>query len=221
MTLKNVVAAVVVVAALALPGTASADVVTDWNQTLVDALLVAHTAPQPGVRAAAIVQASVFDAVNGIKRRYQQFHPEVVTADPPGGASAPAAAAGAAYTALVALFPGQKATFDAQLGATLASLSDDEDSNVSTAAARGLAWGTTVANAILAWRAGDGVTATLPPYVQMPVSYWQPRLAAFVATPVFRQFATMTPWSMSSPDRFCRGRRRRSRARSTRRTTGR
>jgi hypothetical protein len=205
MTLTNVVAAVAVAAALALPGTASADVVTDWNQTLVDALLVAHTAPQPGVRAAAIVQTSVFDAVNGIKRRYQQFHAEVLTADPPRGASAPAAAAGAAYTALLALFPGQKATFDAQLAATLASLSDDEDSNVSTAAARGLAWGTTVANAILAWRAGDGFTATVPPYVQMPLPYWQPTPPAFVATPVFRQFATMTPWSMSSPDAFLPG----------------
>jgi membrane-associated phospholipid phosphatase len=201
MTLKKVVAALAAAAALVLPGTASADVVTDWNKTLVDALLVAHTAPQPGTRIGAIVQTSVFDAVNGIRRRYQQFHPEVLTTSPPLGASAPAAAAGAAYTALVALFPGQTATFDAQLAATLATLSDDEDGGTSMAVARGLDWGATVAHAILAWRAGDGLSATLPPYVVQPLPSWQPTPPAF-SMPVSRQFATMTPWSMTSPSAF-------------------
>jgi membrane-associated phospholipid phosphatase len=207
MTFKRVVAVLAAAAALILPGTASADVVTDWNKTLADALLVAHTAPQPGVRIGAIVQTSVFDAVNGIKRRYQQFHPEVLTANPPKGASAPAAAAGAAYTALVALFPTQKATFDAQLAASLASMSDDDEDGggVNKPIQRGLDWGTAVANAILAWRAGDGFTAPLPLYTILPLPHWQPTPPAFVQTPVFRQFATMTPWSMASPDAFLPG----------------
>src|SRR4051794_28877925 len=119
MTSKKLLTTLVAVCALVFPGGAFADVVTDWNKTLVDALLVAHTAPQPGTRIAAIVQTSVFDAANGVKGRYMQFHPELLSASPPHGASAPAAAAGAAYTALVALFPAQKATFDAQLAATL------------------------------------------------------------------------------------------------------
>jgi membrane-associated phospholipid phosphatase len=181
---------------------ASSNVVFDWNRTLVDALLVAHTAPQPGTRIGAIVQTSVFDAVNGIKGRYAQFHPEVLTTSAPRGASAPAAAAGAAYTALVALFPAQKPTFDAQLAATLATLSDDdEDGGNSRPVTRGLAWGKTVANAILAWRAADGFTATLPAYVVGPLPSWQPTPPAF-APPVFRQFAAMTPWSMTSPGQF-------------------
>jgi len=58
-----------------------------------------------GWRRVAIVQASVFDAVNGIERRYAFYH---VAPAAPRGASPAAAAAGAAYTALVALIPGQK-----------------------------------------------------------------------------------------------------------------
>jgi membrane-associated phospholipid phosphatase len=210
MTLKKVLTALAAGVALAMPSTASADVVTDWNKTLVDALLVAHTSPQPGTRIAAIVQTSVFDAVNGIKRRYTQFHPEVLPTNAPSGASAPAAAAGAAYTALVALFPAQQATFEAQLAITLATLSDDEEGGMSTAVARGLEWGATVANAILAWRASDDVTgALLPPYVQLPLPFWQPTPTTpptpECVAPVFRQFATMTPWSMTSPAAFLPG----------------
>jgi PAP2 superfamily len=210
MTLKKVVAALAAVVVLAVPGTASADVVTDWNKALVDALLVAHTAPQPSSRIGAIVQTSVFDAVNGIRRRYLQFHPELLATSPPRGASAPAAAAGAAYTALAALFPAQKATFDAQLAATLASLADDEDGDMGRAVARGLEWGKAVANAILAWRATDDVTgALLDPYVVQPLPSWQPTptppSSPPCLTPVGRQFATMTPWSMTSPSAFLPG----------------
>lgn len=196
---KRFVVVLVALAALATPSLASADVVTDWNKTMVDALLVAHTPPQPGTRVGAIVQTSVFDAVNGIKRRYTQFHPDVIGADAPHGASARAAAVGASYTALVALFPAQKATFDAELQATLPKFSDDDGG--SKAVARGFAWGETVANAILAWRNNDGFNAVLPPYVVGPLPAWQPTPPAF-APPVFRQFATMTPWAMSSPSQF-------------------
>jgi membrane-associated phospholipid phosphatase len=179
---------------------AGSNVVIDWNQRLVDALLFAHTPPQPGTRIGAIVETSVFDAVNGIKAQYTQFRPEVVTTDAPRGASAPAAAAGAAYTALVAFFPAQKATFDAQLAATLATLSDDEGST-SPPVSRGLAWGQTVANAILAWRSADGFTATLPAYIVQPLPSWQPTPLAF-APPAWRQFGAMTPWAMTSPGEF-------------------
>ena len=197
--------AVVVVAlgALASPHVAAADVVTDWNRTMVSALLATHTAPQPGTRIGAIVQSSVFDGVNGIAHRYTQFHPEMLgDAGAPRGASRQAAAAGAAYTALVALQPSQQAAFDARLASTLAALSDDDGTGA--AVTRGLAWGQTVANAILAWRSGDGINAVLPPYVVGPLTYWQPTPPAF-GPPVFRQFATMTPWTMSSPSQFLPG----------------
>jgi PAP2 superfamily len=199
---KRFVVVMIALGALATPHVAAADVVTDWNRTMVDALLVAHTPPQPGTRIGAIVQTAVFDAVNGVSQRYTQFHPEVIGATAPRGASRRAAAVGAAYTALVTLFPAQKSTFDAQLQATLPKLSDDEDDDGDgQAVARGFAWGETVANAILAWRSNDGFTAVLPPYVVGPLPAWQPTPPAF-APPVFRQFATMTTWAMTSPAQF-------------------
>jgi hypothetical protein len=78
---------------------------------------------------------------------------------------------------------------------------DDENDGTSRPVTRGVAWGQTVANAILAWRAADGFTATLPAYVVGPLPSWQPTPPAFAA-PVFRQFAAMTPWAMTSPGQF-------------------
>jgi len=192
----KILIALITVGALTAPGVARADVVTDWNKTMVDALYATHTVPQPSTRIAAVVQASVFDAVNGIARRYEQFHPEVLNATAPHGASRRAAAASAAYTALSALLPAQQAAYDAQYAATLASLPKSQ------AVDRGLAWGQTVANAIVAWRSTDGFTAVLPPYVIGPLPFWQPTPPAFAATPVFRQFATMTPWTMAASGQF-------------------
>jgi hypothetical protein len=51
-------------------GTAQADEVTDWNQTMLRAALVGATSPPVTSRVAAIVQAAVFDAVNGIARQF-------------------------------------------------------------------------------------------------------------------------------------------------------
>lgn len=196
--MKKLVLIVVVVAGLAAPAMAQADVVTAWNRTMVTGLEAAHLGPQPSSRIGAIVQTSVFDAVNGIERRYTPFH---VTPDAPPGASRAAAAAGAAYTALVALIPSQESLFDQQLQATLAQISDDP-ANPGQSVLRGLDWGQSVANAIMAWRANDGVNAVLPSYVfgTAPGDY-QPTPPAF-AQPLFRQYATMTPWALTSPSQF-------------------
>src|SRR6185436_16534697 len=78
--------------------TAYANEVTDWYEAMLRASLVAAANPLTMSRNSAIVQASVFDAVNGIERRYTPIH---VAASAPAGASARAAAVQAAYIALV------------------------------------------------------------------------------------------------------------------------
>src|ERR687885_1416670 len=156
--MKKLVLLAVVAAALVGPAVARADVVTDWNRTMIAGLDAAKVSPQPSSRIGAIVQASVFDAVNGIERRYTPYH---VDAGAPRGASRRAAAASAAYTALTALIPSQKALFDQQLQTTLAEISDDP-ADPGQSVERGLAWGRSVADAILAWRSTDGVGAVLP-----------------------------------------------------------
>ena len=118
MRLKGIAAAAAILAALAVPGSAqasthptsgasvaSADVVVIWNRTMVDALMASPTPPQVSSRMGAIVQVAVFDAVNGITQQYTQYRADAIGTTAPRRASSAAAAVGAAYTALVALFP--------------------------------------------------------------------------------------------------------------------
>src|SRR5262245_2029010 len=94
-----------IVWALALvPGRARADEVTDWNAVLQRAIVTAATAGPVQGRVAAIVHVAMFDAYNGVERRYTPIH---VTVDAPRGASKRAAVVYAAYTTLSALFQSQ------------------------------------------------------------------------------------------------------------------
>src|SRR5213080_3430082 len=98
---------------------ASADLVTDWNANTEQAILTAAQGPPVQGRFLAIVHAAIYDAVNGIEHKYT---PYFVTERGPRAASADAAAAQAAYTALVAIYPAQKATFDTQLADSLENI---------------------------------------------------------------------------------------------------
>src|SRR5215831_627377 len=80
---------------------ARADEVTSWNETLFRSALVANSSPLNMTRFAALVQADVFDAVNGIEHRYTPVH---VTPAAPAGASSSAAAMQAAYSILTRLY---------------------------------------------------------------------------------------------------------------------
>jgi hypothetical protein len=184
---------------LATGGVAHANTVTDWNRTMIDALEAAKTPPPPAGRIAAIVQASVFDAVNGIRPRYVPYR---VPPAAPRCASRAAAAAGAAHEALTTLFPDQRATLDDRLAGSLAELGGRQSP---VAIAAGVKWGTAVADAILAWRSSDGISAVLPPYVPGSApGDWQPTPPTF-APPLFLQFATMVPFALTSPSQLLPG----------------
>src|SRR5262245_36739187 len=112
--IKCLIASCALVAFLSQP--LLADEILDWNKHLFDASVVGGTSPLAITRIAAIVQAAVFDAVNGIERRYAPIH---VAPDAPPGASRRAAAVQAAYEILVKVYPAQKADLDAKLEASL------------------------------------------------------------------------------------------------------
>ena len=178
-----------------------ADEVTDWNGILLQAAhnAVPPTSPLVMSRVAAIVQASVFDAVNGIERRYTPIH---VAPAAPRGASRRAAAVQAAYASLVRLYPLQTSTFDAARTASLAAISDGDPDGGGQSVARGIEWGQTVADAIWAWRSSDGFTPPPPPFLGgLAVGQWRPTPPGFLpgAGP---QFATMVPWVITSPSQF-------------------
>ena len=176
-----------------------ADEVTDWENIFLNAAVTAGTAPFVVTRYSAILHAAVFDAVNGVNPKYAPVH--VAPAAPPG-ASARAAAVMAAYTALINIYPAQKATFDAALPGSLAGIASGAAAEHSVSIERGMAWGQGVANQILAFRAGDGATAVLPPYLGgSNPGQWRPTPPAF-APGVGEAYATVTPWVMTSPSQF-------------------
>ena len=152
--------------------------VLEWNQAFTDALVATNTANSASPRIGAIVHTSIFDAYNGIERRYT---PVFVRDRAPRGASRRAAVVGAAYTALVALFPSQKDVLDARYAASVAAL-EEEDEDDRRSLERGLEWGAQVAQAVLAWRASDGFGATYPPFRGgEAVGQWRPTPPAFAA----------------------------------------
>src|SRR5687768_8787910 len=104
---------------LAMTGVGRADEVTDWHAHMLTALNNAGANPVVSSRDAALVSAAVFDAVNGVERRYE---PVFVPAAAPPGASKRAAAVQAAYVILLARFPAQAADLNAKRAASLAEI---------------------------------------------------------------------------------------------------
>jgi hypothetical protein len=180
-------------------GRNNVNVVSDWNATMLEALATAGTPAPPGTRIGAIVQAAVFDAVNGVKPRFTPIHVQPAA---PKHASAEAAAASAAHEALVGLFPAQQAMLDARLAASLAAIGgrkEDHKGSISS----GVAWGKTVADAILAWRAADHFSDPLGPYSAGGApGDWQPTPPGFITPPLFRNLGVTTPFAMTSPSQF-------------------
>src|SRR5262245_16354803 len=106
---------------LVLAGAACADEVTDWHEHMLVALTKGGGNSQIRSRNAAHVSAAVFDAVNGIERRYKPIR---VAAAAPRGASKRAAAVQAAYAILVSIFPPQADELNAKRAASLAAIGD-------------------------------------------------------------------------------------------------
>src|SRR6185369_7740501 len=87
-----------------------------------------------------------------------------------------------AYSALLGLFPTQKEAVDKSYGVSLESLSDECErgrgrgpGSCATGIERGVGWGTEVAQAVLAWRAADGFSASYPPFPGgTAVGQWRP-----------------------------------------------
>ena len=144
----------------------TASEVLDWNQIFIDTLIATNTANSSSQRLGAIVHTAIFDAHNGIERRYAPIFvhdraPQRLVA-PGGGDRRGVHGAGR-------LVPVRQAALDESYAASLAALSAEcEDGSHARRRHRsctsrielGIAWGTEVAQAVLAWRATDGFSAT-------------------------------------------------------------
>src|ERR1700675_3552521 len=101
------------------PG-ARADVITDANAVAAD-IASRHPSTPISVRMMAIVQVSVFEAVNAITGRYPAYRVKIT---PAPGASSDAAAAPATRTPLLKLMPAPQAAIDPAYQALLGPLPD-------------------------------------------------------------------------------------------------
>jgi hypothetical protein len=208
ITLRFSKAIAFAVAVLANASSASfADEVLDWNVSLQRAL---NTAATPGPiqgRAAAIVHVAMFDALNGIERRYESIH---VNERAPRGASRRVAVVYAAYTTLVALFPTQVDDFNADLEASLAGIVAEPARRKGKSMRRGRVWGEHVAQHVLAWRSADGLSLAPSTYVgSTEVGKWRPtprpgpggtELPGLNGS--FPSLATTLPFAIPSPSHF-------------------
>jgi hypothetical protein len=180
------------IALLGAAGAARADVVSDWNEVLLDAVRFDKTAPPRASRIMACVHVSIFDALNGVLGGYSPYH---LTESAPAGAAPAAAAAAAAHRALSVLYPAQQATFDAALAASLAEIPDG------TAEQNGVDWGRAVADQILALRGDDG-SDTVVDYTYPTGSGWWTTTPPGFAPAVLPNWPQVTPWAMTSGSQF-------------------
>lgn len=154
-------AAAATLAALALPGAARGDAVTQWNINASSAIFAAGPTAHASTLSFAMVHGAVYDAVNAIDGGYEPYL-DKPAANP--GDSKDAAVATAAYRVLVAVVPASQtaalATLQGQYDAALAAVPDGP------AKAGGIAVGETAAATMLAERANDGRNPTTPfPFV--------------------------------------------------------
>ncbi len=159
--------------------------VLEWNQIFIDTLIATNTPNSSSQRLGAIVHTAIFDAYNGIHRRYT---PVFVHSSGPQAASRRAAVIAAAHTALVGLFPSRQASLDASYAASLAALTErchdgppgQRRGSCERKIAQGLEWGIEVAHAVLAWRVADGFSASYPAFTGgVGVGQWRPTPPAF------------------------------------------
>ncbi len=188
--MKHVAIACTLISSLALAPSVPVtfDVIYGWNVAALKAIRTNRTPPPTASRALAILHTSIFDAVNGIDGSYAQYF--VPSAASPE-ASVEAAASAAARKVLVTLFPTHAGGFDG-LHALIVGAIDD-----GPAKQQGLAWGESVATAILAWRSQDGFDAVVDLPSNTGPGAWQPTPPAF-APYLLPQWGHLTPFTIAS-----------------------
>lgn len=159
-------AALAAFVALAAPVAAQANEVTNWNSIAQSTILaqppVASAPPASSVMMA-MVQGSVYGAVNAIDRRQR---PYLVSRRFPH-ASAEAAVATAAFRVLDGLFPAQHAALQAQYDESLGGIPNGRPKD------QGIEVGTLAADAMLGG-GHDGRSGPIPPLPPAGLGYWQP-----------------------------------------------
>jgi len=161
-----------------------ADIIADWNEMAVNAGAKARVGNTPTARAITMVHLAMFEAVNSIEPRYTPYRVRL-SAD--AGTSRDAAAASAAHTVLVRIYPEQTAELDKALQASLATVPDGISKT------QGVQLGQQSGTAIIAERRDDGSDA---PNTYRPFTV----VGKYVPTvfPINSSVGAMKPFSLKS-----------------------
>ncbi|HZN96921.1 MAG TPA: vanadium-dependent haloperoxidase [Gemmatimonadales bacterium] len=177
--LRTALAALVAFGTIATPPMGYADEVLDWNRIACRAVTTAPATPPPlAARILAMVHAAMFDAHNGIERRFEAIHVGADDAEPEPGASRRVAVVHAAFAVLLAEYPAQAEALTVDWIKSLAAITgrgQEENQSIQ----RGMAWGQYVADQIRAWRAVDGVFPLVSYPGSLATGEWRPTPPAF------------------------------------------
>jgi hypothetical protein len=176
------VAALAVAALCVASPLANADAVSDWNELACTWVADAKLPTPIAVRVLSIAHTAVYEAVNGITRKYPA-QPRIQAA---GDATVEAAVAAANRATLANLLPAQAQAIENAYSSALAAIPEGP------AKAAGIAAGDAAAAAVLAERAADGVTAQ---------ENYRPVTSAGVyvptTVPAVPQWPARKPWLMT------------------------
>lgn len=190
-------------ALIALAGSVSGDVVTEWQSAYQDVIRATGGAPCPVSRGGPMMSLAMFDAINSIdavnnySSSFKPYTPGLPV--PSAGASREAAAATAAYHSMLPLHaanPSAAAIIENQYMASLAAIPDGP------AKTAGVNHGYAVANALHTYRSTDGWDAD-PSYTyggqagDYAVTPDGPNVPAFSP-----HWGNVTPWGMQTGSQF-------------------
>jgi hypothetical protein len=191
--LRTCGAIAVVAFILAVPTSARADAVADWNAIAVQATITGARPGPSGVLDVATVQAAVYDAVQAIEGQYEPYAIEI-----PGATGSPVAAtAKAAHDVLVNRFPAQTASLDM----TYEQYLIDEGISITDP---GIAVGAAAAAGIISLRTGDGSfpAPAPPPFIGgTDPGVWRPTPSANAPMAV-PWLGAVKPFTLRSSSRF-------------------
>lgn len=172
----------------------SSDVVVDWSRIVFEAAVIDDGFVSfLGTRHQAMMHIAMHDALNAIDPRFDQY----AYFGRSKGAHPVAAAAKAAHDVLVAVYPAQQATLDAELATWLATVPDGSGKT------KALSLGAKAAAAIVALRENDGTDVDLVSPNYTPGT--QPGDYQFVPPYDFtfaEDFRYATPFGLESPEQF-------------------
>lgn len=162
------------------------DAVLDWDALMIDAIHLDTTSPTLSSRNLAILHAAIYDSVNSVAQSHQ---PYLVQLPLSGETSAEAAAVGAAYEVMQALYP--------SFGARIQDLFDTWFASAPETASitNGLALGQEVAALVIQDRAADGASTDIPYIPSNAPGQWQ-RTPPFFRPPLTPQWRYVRPFCL-------------------------